>query len=66
MNFDIKDYRVLRLCGLCRYIPSDLWRYYNSELFSATSMFTLEDRGYIKMQTNGMSYKLTYKGREAL
>ena len=29
-------------------------------------MFTLEDRGYIKMQTNGMSYKLTYKGREAL
>ena len=66
MNFDIKDYRVLRLCGLCRYIPSDLWRYYSSELFSATSMFTLEDRGYIKMQTNGMSYKLTYKGREAL
>ena len=66
MNFDLKDYRFLRLCGLCRYIPTDLWRYYNSELFSATSMFTLEDRGYIKMQTNGMSYKLTYKGREVL
>lgn len=66
MNFDIKDYRVLRLCGLCRYIPSDLWRYYNSELFTATAMFTLEERGYIKMQSNGESYKLTYKGREAL
>lgn len=66
MNFDMKDYRVLRLCGLCRYLPTDLWRYYDSELFSASSIFTLEERGYIKMQTNGMSYKLSYKGREAL
>ncbi|MBO4949562.1 MAG: hypothetical protein J6E38_00930 [Clostridia bacterium] len=66
MIFDTRDFGVLNLCGLCRYIPSDLWRYYDSELFTATAMFTLEERGYIKMQSNGESYKLTYKGREAL
>ena len=66
MIFDTRDFGVLNLCGLCRYIPTDLWRYYDSELFTATAMFTLEERGYIKMQSNGESYKLTYKGREAL
>ena len=66
MIFDTRDFGVLNLCGLCRYIPSDLWRYYDSELFTATTMFTLEERGYIKKQSNGESYKLTYKGRDAL
>ncbi len=66
MVFDKYDYEVLRLCGFCRYLPIGLVRRFNSQCFKAVVMYTLMNNGYIKMQSDESSYKLTSVGRGIL
>lgn len=66
MIFDVYDIEFLKLCGLCRYIPTGLLRKYDAPYFNGEIISTLRRNGYIKIQTDGSSYKLTYEGREIL
>ncbi len=66
MIFDEYDFEFLRLCGLCRYIPTGLRRKFNSPYFSPPVIYTLRNNGYVKMQTDKTSYKLTFAGKQVL
>lgn len=66
MIFDRRDFEVLRLCGLCRYLPTRLRLRFDSPLFSPGVFVTLRNHKLIKMQSDRSSYKLTYDGREIL
>lgn len=66
MVFDEYDFEFLRLCGLCRYVPTGLRRKFNSPYFSPPVIYTLRSNGYVKMQSDKTSYKLTFAGKEAL
>ncbi len=66
MVFDEYDFEFLRLCGLCRYVPTGLRRKFNSPYFSPPVIYTLRNNGYVKMQSDKTSYKLTFAGKEAL
>ncbi len=66
MVFDNRDFGVLRLCGVCRYLPTEIGRYFNSPYFSPRELHNLRKHKLIKAQTNLLSYTLTYEGREAL
>ena len=66
MVFDTRDFGVLRLCGLCRYIPVRLQRKFQTPIFEPKVFVTLRNHKLIKLQTNLRSYKLTQDGREIL
>ena len=66
MVFDERDYVILRLCGLCRYIPVRLQKKFQTHIFEPKVFVTLRNHKLIRMQTNGLSYKLTQDGREVL
>ncbi len=66
MIFDELDYQFLRLCGLCRYMPTGLQRKFDSPCFSASVITTLRNGGYVKVQSDKTSYKLTFAGKQIL
>lgn len=66
MLFDEYDFEFLRLCGVCRYVPTKLLRRYDAQCFSGNVISTLKKHGLIKMQSDKQSYKLTYEGKEIL
>lgn len=66
MLFDEYDFEFLRLCGVCRYVPTKLLRKYDSPCFSGSVISTLKKHGLIKTQSDKLSYKLTYEGKEVL
>ena len=66
MIFDKYDFEVLRLCGVCRYLPTGLMRKFDVSYFKSGVIGTLKDRGYIKTQSDKLSYKLTKEGKRVL
>ncbi len=66
MIYDTYDYEILRLCGLCKYIPADLQERYGGSLFEGNTISNLQEQKLIKMQSDKLSYKLTEKGRTLL
>ena len=54
--FDMRDFEVLRLCGLCRYLPIRLRRRFNLEIFDVKVINTLRKHGLIKLQSDGSGY----------
>ena len=66
MVFDRYDFEVLRLCGVCRYLPTGLMRKFDAPYFKSGVIGTLKDRGYIKTQSDKLSYKLTKEGKRVL
>ena len=66
MVFDKYDFEVLRLCGVCRYLPTGLMRKFDVSYFKSGVIGTLKDRGYIKTQSDKLSYKLTKEGKSVL
>ena len=64
MIFDNLDAAYLKLCGLCRYLPADLQRRYDSPIVSRAVIANLEEHKLIKRQSNNLSFKLTWAGRE--
>ncbi len=66
MIYDTYDFEVLRLCGLCRYIPTDLQKRYDAPFFENETVLNLQEYKLIKMQNDELSYKLTDKGRKLL
>ena len=66
MFYSNYDCDFLRLCGLCRYIPTDLHERFNSVIFRKEVISYMQDCKFIKMQSDKKSFKLTEKGRNAL
>ena len=66
MIFDRYDYEFLKLCGLCRYLPVGLAGRYDAPYFSGSVISNLREHGLIKTQSDRLSYKLTFAGREIL
>lgn len=66
MVFDRYDFEFLRLCGVCRYLPTGLMRKFDAPYFKSGVIGTLKDRGYIKTQSDKLSYKLTKEGKRVL
>ena len=66
MVFDRYDFEFLRLCGVCRYLPTGLMRKFDAPYFKSGVVGTLKDRGYIKTQSDKLSYKLTKEGKRVL
>lgn len=66
MIFDTVDCEVLKLIGFCRYMPTTLQRRYDTPMFKRRVISNLQEHGLIKMQSDGLSYKLTTRGRECL
>ena len=66
MIFDNFDAAYLKLCGLCRYMPADLQRRYDSPIVSKAVIANLEEHKLIKRQSNNLSFKLTRDGRGIL
>ena len=64
--FDRRDYEILRLCGLCRYLPTGLDRKFAAPYLAAEAFASLREHGLIKQQSDGSSWKLTYDGRVIL
>ena len=66
MIYDNLDAAYLKLCGLCRYLPADLQRRYDSPVISRAVIANLEEHKLIKRQSNNLSFKLTWEGRDIL
>ena len=66
MIFDRYDCEFLKLCGLCRYLPVGLQKRYDAPYFSGSVISNLREHGLIKTQSDRLSYKLTFTGREIL
>ena len=66
MIFDTVDCEVLKLIGFCRYMPTTLQRRYDTPMFKRRVISNLQEHGLIKIQSDGLSYKLTTRGRECL
>lgn len=66
MVFDMRDFGVLSLCGICRYLPIRLRRKFDVDMFSVNVINTLRKHGLIKLQSDFSGYKLTYDGRQVL
>lgn len=64
--FDNYDCEFLKLCGLCRYMPSGIVKKFNSPVLRCEVAHNLQEHGLIRKQNNDMSYKLTGKGAEIL
>ncbi len=66
MIFDTVDCEILRLIGFCRYMPSGLQRRYDTPMFKRRVISNLQEHELIKKQSDGLSFKLTTRGRECL
>lgn len=66
MIFDMRDFGVLMLCGVCRYLPTKLAKHFESPYFDVRLLQTLRNHNLIKLQTNRCSYNLTQEGRDVL
>ena len=66
MFYSNYDCDFLRLCGLCRYIPTDLHERFNSIIFRKEVISYMQEYKFIKMQSDKKSFKLTEKGRKVL
>lgn len=66
MFYSNYDCDFLRLCGLCRYVPTDLHERFNSIIFRKEVISYMQEFKFIKMQSDKKSFKLTDKGRKVL
>ena len=66
MIFDMFDYEFLKLCGLCRYMPVGLQKRYDAPFLSRGVISNLREHGFVKTQSDRLSYKLTFEGRKIL
>lgn len=66
MLIGIIDIELMKLIGLCRYMPSGLNRKYDSQLFARDVISNLKDHRLIKITSDSRCYKLTKKGRDVL
>ena len=66
MIFDTVDCEILKLIGFCRYMPTLLQRRYDTPMFKRRVISNLQEYELIKMQSDGLSFKLTTRGRECL
>ena len=66
MLFGVIDIELMKLIGLCRYMPSGLNRKYDSQLFERSVISNLKDHRLIKLTSDSRGYKLTKKGRDVL
>ncbi len=66
MLFSITDIELMKLIGLCRYMPTGLYRKYDSQLFDSEIITNLSDHRIIKLTNDSRCYKLTKKGRDIL
>ena len=66
MIFENADIEFLKLCGLCRYVPTGLQKRYDALEFKSSVISNLQVRGFIKKQSDNSSYKLTGIGRDFL
>lgn len=66
MFYSNYDCDFLRLCGLCRYIPTDLDERFYSIIFRNEVISYMQSCKFIKMQSDKKSFKLTDKGRKVL
>ncbi len=66
MIFDSFDEAYLKLCGLCRYLPTGLQKRYDSPLFTRAVIANLEGHRLIKRQSNNQSFKLSHLGKKVL
>ena len=64
--FDTYDYEFMRILGLSRYLPVGLAGRYDAPYFSRGVICSLREMGLVKTQSDRMSYKLTYEGRQCL
>lgn len=62
-NFDLE---YLKLCGLCRYMPVNIAQSFSPPVLSKGLAENLREHGLIRMQSNGLSYKLMGAGRDVL
>lgn len=66
MIYDTCDEAFLKLCGLCRYIPTGLQKRYDSPIISGAVISNLREHKLIKKQSNNLSYKLSWDGQTLL
>lgn len=66
MIFDTVDCELLKLAGISRYMPTLLQRRYDTPMFKRRVISNLQEHELIKMQSDGLSFKLTTRGRECL
>ena len=66
MIFDTVDCELLKLAGISRYMPTLLQRRYDTPMFKRRVISNLQEHEFIKMQSDGLSFKLTTRGRECL
>lgn len=66
MIFDTVDCELLKLAGISRYMPTLLQRRYDTPIFKRCVISNLQEHELIKMQSDGLSFKLTTRGRECL
>ena len=64
--FDTVDCELLKLAGISRYMPTLLQRRYDTPMFKRRVISNLQEHELIKMQSDGLSFKLTTRGRECL
>ena len=66
MIFDTYDYELLKLIGLCRYMPTGLTRRYDAPILSRRGLANLQMHGLVRIQNDRSSYQLSKKGKEVL
>lgn len=66
MFYSNYDCDFLRLCGLCRYIPTDLHKRFDSIIFHKDVISYMQTYRLIKKQSDKKSFKLTDYGRKVL
>jgi len=66
MILDQKDGELLKLVGLCRYLPVTLKNKYTNEALFKSTTDALREYGLIKLTTDKQCYKLTSIGRGVL
>jgi len=66
MHFGVVDFELMKLIGLCRYLPTELNKIYDSQLFTRDIISNLHLHKLIRVMSDNKSYKLTKKGRDIL
>lgn len=66
MHFGVVDFELMKLIGLCRYLPTELNKIYDSQLFTRDIISNLHLHKLIRTMSDNKSYKLTKKGRDIL
>ena len=66
MHFGVVDFELMKLIGLCRYLPTELNKKYDSQLFKRDIISNLHLHKLIRLMSDNQSYKLTKKGRDIL